>query len=403
MTVSSQSDIARRLVSIANRLRERGVRVGTMEIETALRLYKAAILLSGYNYYPLSRIIDAVFVKRDYEKAILDDVLRSTVGESVERGEEAPSKKKGKAERKQEKSRAMGGSSSRGRRCLEMLKRYLETENQGYLDMIREELRIDTRSEVKEYRVGGEIALEKLIARFALNPRDYSALARIALMEGGETAILAMRHLSSKRKRRVAEQIASMLAKLSGGRKLRVKGGRWEKTYQRERIDIRRTLVLKSRGKIGEVAYRRRRKTANIVLIIDRSDSMRKHADKIVEIASAYLNKASHLVLFSDEVKVTSISSWKSRLYLLDQILDLSFHGYTNITMALRQARRLAKPGSTFVLISDLQQTIKDHSPLRLIEDLGKGGYRIIIYTTKEASRVLGTTLRGDITTFSFS
>jgi uncharacterized protein with von Willebrand factor type A (vWA) domain len=402
MPVSSQSDITRRLVSIANRLRERGVRVGTMEIETALRLYKAAILLSGYNYYPLSRIIDAVFVKRDYEKAILDDVLRSTVGESVERGEKAPSKKKGKAEREQEKSRAMGGSSLRSRRCLEMLKRYLETENQGYLDMIREELRIDTRSEVKEYRVGGEIALEKLIARFALNPRDYSALARIALMEGGETAILAMRHLSSKRKRRVAEQIASMLAKLSGGRRLRVKGGRWEKTYQRERIDIRRTLVLKSRGKIGEVAYRRRRKTANIVLIIDRSDSMRKHADKIVEIASAYLNKASHLVLFSDEVKVTSISSWKSRLYLLDQILDLSFHGYTNITMALRQARRLAKPGSTLVLISDLQQTIKDHSPLKLIEDLGKGGYRIIIYTTKEASRVLGTTLRGDITTFSF-
>lgn len=401
--MSSQSDITRRLVSIANRLRERGVKVGTMEIETALRLYKAAILLSGYNYYPLSRIIDAVFVKRDYEKAILDDVLRSTVGESVERGEEAPSKKKGKAEKKQGKSRAMGGSSSRSRRCLEMLKRYLETENQGYLDMIREELRIDTRSEVKEYRVGGEIALEKLIARFALNPRDYSALARIALMEGGETAILAMRHLSSKRKRRVAEQIASMLAKLSGGRRLRVKGGRWEKTYQRERIDIRRTLVLKSRGKIGEVAYRRRRKTANIVLIIDRSDSMRKHADIIVEIASAYLNKASHLVLFSDEVKVTSISSWKSRLYLLDQILDLSFHGYTNITMALRQARRLAKPGSTLVLISDLQQTIKDHSPLKLIEDLGKGGYRIIIYTTKEASRVLGTTLRGDITTFSFS
>jgi uncharacterized protein with von Willebrand factor type A (vWA) domain len=402
MPVSCQSDIARRLVSIANRLRERGVKVGTMEIETALRLYKAAILLSGYNYYPLSRIIDAVFVKRDYEKAILDDVLRSTVGESVERGEEAPSKKKGKAERKQEKSRAMGGSSSRGRRCLEMLKRYLETENQGYLDMIRDELRIDTRSEVKEYRVGGEITLEKLIARFALNPRDYSALARIALMEGGETAILAMRHLSSKRKRRVAEQIASMLAKLSGGRRLRVKGGKWEKTYQKERIDIRRTLVLKSRGKIGEVAYRRRRKAANIVLIIDRSDSMRKHADKIVEIASAYLNKASHLVLFSDEVKVTSISSWKSRLYLLDQILDLSFHGYTNITMALRQARRLAKPGSTLVLISDLQQTIKDHSPLKLIEDLGKGGYRIIIYTTKEASRVLGTTLRGDITTFSF-
>jgi uncharacterized protein with von Willebrand factor type A (vWA) domain len=402
MPVSSQSDIAKRLVSIANRLRERGVKVGTMEIETALRLYKAAILLSGYNYYPLSRIIDAVFVKRDYEKAILDDVLRSTVGESVERGEEASSKKKGKAERKQEKSRAMGGSSSRGRRCLEMLKRYLETENQGYLDMIRDELRIDTRSEVKEYRVGGEITLEKLIARFALNPRDYSALARIALMEGGETAILAMRHLSSKRKRRVAEQIASMLVKLSGGRRLRVKGGKWEKTYQRERIDIRRTLVLKSRGKIGEVAYRRRRKTANIVLIIDRSDSMRKHADKIVEIASAYLNKASHLVLFSDEVKVTSISSWKSRLYLLDQILDLSFHGYTNITMALRQARRLAKPGSTLVLISDLQQTIKDHSPLKLIEDLGKGGYRIIIYTTKEVSRVLGTTLRGDITTFSF-
>lgn len=401
--MSSQSDIARRLVSIANRLRERGVKVGTMEIETALRLYKAAILLSGYNYYPLSRIIDAVFVKRDYEKTILDDVLRSTVGESIEKGEETPSKKKGKAERKQEKSRAMGGSSSRGRRCLEMLKRYLETENQGYLDMIREELRIDTRSEVKEYRVGGEITLEKLIARFALNPRDYSALARIALMEGGETAILAMRHLSSKRKRRVAEQIASMLAKLSGGRRLRVKGGKWEKTYQRERIDIRRTLVLKSRGKIGEVAYRRRRKTANIVLIIDRSDSMRKHADKIVEIASAYLNKASHLVLFSDEVKVTSISSWKSRLYLLNQILDLSFHGYTNITMALRQARRLAKPGSTLVLISDLQQTIKDHSPLKLIEDLGKGGYRIIIYTTKEASRVLGTTLRGDITTFSFS
>ena len=402
MPVSCQSDIARRLVSIANRLRERGVKVGTMEIETALRLYKAAILLSGYNYYPLSRIIDAVFVKRDYEKAILDDVLRSTVGESVERGEEAPSKKKGKAERKQEKSRAMGESSSRGRRCLEMLKRYLETENQGYLDMIRDELRIDTRSEVKEYRVGGEITLEKLIARFALNPRDYSALARIALMEGGETAILAMRHLSSKRKRRVAEQIASMLAKLSGGRRLRVKGGKWEKTYQKERIDIRRTLVLKSRGKIGEVAYRRKRKAANIVLIIDRSDSMRKHADKIVEIASAYLNKASHLVLFSDEVKVTSISSWKSRLYLLDQILDLSFHGYTNITMALRQARRLAKPGSTLVLISDLQQTIKDHSPLKLIEDLGKGGYRIIIYTTKEASRVLGTTLRGDITTFSF-
>ena len=401
--MSSDSDIARKLISIANRLRERGIRVGTMEVETALRLYKSAVLLSGYNYYPLSRIIDAVFVKRDYEKAVLDDVLRNITGETAEREEAPPSKKKGVREKGREKPKVYEGPPSRSRRCLEMLKRYLETENQGYLDMIIDELRLHERRELREYRVGGEIALEKLLARFALNPRDYNALARIALMEGGEIAILAMRYLSSNRKRRVAEQIASMLSRSSRGKRLRFKGGKWEKTYQKERMDIRRTLVLKSRGKIGEIAYKKRRRTTNIVLIVDRSDSMRKHADKIVEIASAYLNKASHLVLFSDEVKVTSISSWKSRLYLFNQILDLSFHGYTNISMALRQARRIAKPGSTLVLISDLQQTIKDSSPLKLIEEMGKSGYKIIIYTTKDFSRMLERTLRGDITLISFN
>lgn len=400
--MSVDAEIARRLISIANRLREKGVKVGTMEVETALRLYRAAVLLSGYNYYPLSLIINAVFVKRDYEKAILEEVLRRGYGEAHDEGlrpkpEGRASEGGGKVRARPKEPRA-----AKGEKCVEMLKRYLETENPGYLDMIKDELGLDEKRYLKEYRAGGSSPLERLVARFALNPRDYNALVKLALIQGGELAILAMRHLSSRKRRRMAEQIASTLTKSPGSRGPLMRGGRWERSFTRERIDLRKTLILRSRGKIGELAYKRRRKSVNLVLIIDRSDSMRKYAKKIIEVASSHLNKSSHLILFSDEVKVIRVSGWKSRLYLLEQILDLSFHGYTNITQALTRAKRIARPGSAVVLISDLQQTIRDRSPLKTLEDLSKGGYKVTVYTTREAKALLMKTVRGNLKAYSF-
>lgn len=402
-TMSIDADIARKLISIANRLRERGIRVGTMEIETAIRLYKSAILLSGYNYYPLSKIIEAVFVKRDYEKTILDETLSSNQ-KSIYDIDQKDIVNSGRKEKKRKASdiKKPKASLTSTRKYVDMLKRYLETENPGYLDMLREELVFKEDREQKMYRVGGNVSMERLLARFALNPKDYSALTRIALLEGGEVAVLAMKHLSARKRRRIAEQIASTLTKSNKRTTIKVRGGRWEKSYQRGKIDLRRTLVLKSRGKLAELVYKKRRKSLSVVLIIDRSDSMRKYAEKIVEIASAYLNVATHLILFSDEVKVIPITSWKSKLYLLNEVLDLSFHGYTNISSALRYAKRICKPGSSIVLISDLQQTIRDSSPLKILEDLSKSGYKILVFTTKGTDSLVRRVIRGDVKIRSF-
>lgn len=395
----SDQQVAERLVSIARRLRERGVKVGTMEIEMAFRLYKAAAALSGYNYFPLAKIVEAVFVKRDYERRILEEALRGdplTSSSEVREKRELP--ESGRRRRQLGRTAARREPATRrSAEGVELLKRYLETENPGYLDMIREELSRNRDRGLTQRRAGGNAPVEKLVAKFALDPSDYATLAKIAALEGGEVALLSLKFLTSKKRRKEAEKLAKTLSARAYAKAVRAGRARWEKSPIGERIDLRKTLFLKARGKLAELAFKRKAKRGAAALVIDRSDSMRKHAAHIVEIASAYLPVASHVILFSDDVEVTRVSGSKSRVYLLAKVLDLTFHGYTNISKALRCVRRHVRPPSDIVLISDLQQTIRDSSPLEILDKLGKSGYRILVYTTAEAAELFAGSLSGNV------
>ncbi len=428
-----EEKVLSKLYAIAAYLRKRGVPVSTQEVEIAYRLYETAKALSSLSYFPLKKIVEAVFLKREEHRILIDEAIaiqEQPVEEVLAKRErrvagvkfrEKPKRdtayKRGKAPVTREfierasfkelenislsKLDKKGIKDERFRdkvmaaRQLKLLKMYLETENPGYLDMLREEIRVSHKRRGDPSRRDAAAtdprvnALLNCLEKIAYNPEDPRSLVSIAELAGGDMAVSIIEYsLRDKKRRPIAEAVAHKVLSRRGARRKGV-AGQWRKTKTNGRPDLRRTMSNIARGMLGEIVYKRREGTPPVILVVDRSDSMRKHASQLLDIASSYFDITENLILFSDSVEILRVRRALSKTYFIEKLLDIGFAGYTNITLALRVAGRLARPGSTVVVISDMQQTVRDEPYVRELERLSRKRVKTIIYTLKENIPIL--------------
>ncbi len=428
-----EEKVLSKLCTIAAYLRKRGVPVSTQEVETAYRLYETAKALSSLGCFPLRKIIEAVFLKREEHRILVDEAIAiqeqpmekiparrerrvagvkfrekprrdnickrgktSVTREFIEKAsfkelENISLSKLDKKGIKDERSR----DKVMAARQLKLLKMYLETENQGYLDMLREEIRVSHKRRGDPSRRDAAAtdprvnALLNCLEKIAYNPEDPKSLVSIAELAGGDVAVSIIEYsLRDKKRRPIAEAVAHKVLSRRGARR-KGAAGQWKKTKTNGRLDLRRTMSNIARGMLGEIVYRKREGTPPVILVVDRSDSMRKHASQLLDIASSYFDITENLILFSDSVEVLRVRKTLSKTYFIEKLLDIGFAGYTNITLALRVAGKLARPGSTVVVISDMQQTVRDEPYVRELERLSRKRVKTIIYTLKENIPIL--------------
>ncbi|AFH42507.1 vWA domain-containing protein [Fervidicoccus fontis] len=403
---------------IAGRLRERNVLVSTSEIENAVKLYITATQLSPYGYFPLKPVIESVFVKRKYDEEIFNDAWRDiskvSYGEKI-RASEKPKEKLLKGKRIEEKEehesldiarmqklsvgklRKMGKFNEENKRKLEIarkintLQKYYETGNRGYIDLLESELKASQKKkgsyESKDsYSASSRYeAIEKLLFRIVENPDNANALLALSKITGSDLPIEAIKYFVKKRKTFLVEKIAASIFKRSGGL---LKGKKYEKGYIYGRVDIRKTLFELSRNHPEELVFKQKKRENGAILVIDKSDSMRKRSTSVIKIASQYYPFLKSLILFDTEVKVKKISRSSSRWNIVKDLLSMNFSGYTNISKALRQVIEISKPKDTVIIISDMEQTVEDEFYISLIDKLIRKKVRLIIFTSEEYAKI---------------
>jgi len=258
---------------------------------------------------------------------------------------------------------------------------------------LREELRASNKrrgDRSREDALAGEARQQRLfelLNRFVENPESGRTLLEIAELGGSDVAVKALRYMSKRKNLAFyAEALATRVLTLSG--RGRTEHGKtitgWTKSSYGERLDLRKTLLKTVRSQVHEPVYKRRRRVRTATLIVDRSSSMRKAAERVLEIAVSYYPITENLVLFSDDVEVIRITPSLSRRFILERLLSLDFNGYTNISKALRSAERIAKSGSTAILISDMEQTVEDSPYVLEIEKLLRKRVKLVVYTLDE-------------------
>lgn len=147
------------------------------------------------------------------------------------------------------------------------------------------------------------------------------------------------------------------------------------------RIDLRKTVYSFTRG-IYDIVKRRRIRHKKIILLLDTSGSMVKHSVWAILSIARLIPLTKHVILFTDRVRIVRITKRSTReliLGFLEKTYIEGFTGYTNISLALRVARRIARRGDHVVLVSDLRQTVKDVDPVQEAQNLLDKGVKIAV------------------------
>jgi hypothetical protein len=413
-----EEDIGR-ILKIARLMREMGSKISTDEVEKAVRLYRTAEALSDFGFFPIRKVLESVFVKKKEDMEKLDKAIRSVEsGEDIEheitvkprkntfKGKKVSSKVKSSRKKINEQELSWSelekmsiGKLKRMRldtdenikrmilyRQVEMLSNYYRTGNSGYLELLKDKMTKASQKRKGNYEskegasLGGRYReIEEAVYRLAYNPEDPSALRILSREIGENFAIDALRFLISRKKRAVAEHIASQLVGMAvgKGKKIKIK----KSPHRRYRLNIRATAYYTARTQVPTLIYFGKKEDKGITLLVDKSDSMRKHYASAVSIVLSYFDRIKRIYLFDEDVKQISLKKWHSKRYLLEEVLKAGTSGYTNISMALRKIESTLKPGSHLVIVSDMEQTVADESYILAILRLRRKNVKVNIYT----------------------
>ncbi|MEM4528238.1 MAG: VWA domain-containing protein [Desulfurococcaceae archaeon] len=165
-----------------------------------------------------------------------------------------------------------------------------------------------------------------------------------------------------------------------------------KKDIARGRLDIRKTIYNNVRLN-NKLVFKNYDKKYLVVAVVDTSGSMAKFSLWSILSLATIVKLVSSVILFSENVKVfmfpKKIFQQKLLAKYLENLFSEGFKGYTNISLALREALRIAKiTGSrVLVLFSDLQQTVQDQKPWEIAKDAVNRGYKVFVITHREHDR----------------
>ena len=149
------------------------------------------------------------------------------------------------------------------------------------------------------------------------------------------------------------------------------------------RISTRHTIHNIVRMKPNPVTVRSSKRTKSIVLVIDKSGSMRDYAIAALLSAAALAPLVKRIVFFDENIYVLNKLSRVNIHKLIELVFSTQFRGYTNIVSALDAAVK-GISASKLVLISDLKQTVKPYTETDVCNQVAwiqSSGWRVVILT----------------------
>lgn len=408
-----------RITKIANAMRDMGTKIGTDQIERAIRLYRTAKTLSQYSYFPLFKVLEGVFVKKknDFiklEKAFLSAEEKRSLGSESPRIVDDYRRKirsnksinvAGKKEKTElswkeveklsmKKLKRMKLDTTENveklniYRLVETLWNYYRTGNHGYIEMLEDQLAKNSqkRKGIYDNKEGLSIGkrynlVEKAVEKLVVNPEDPHALAILSNEIGEKFAIDVIRFLILSGKKSLAEHLSSKFISVAVSRTREGKKRTREKT---SRLDLRKMLFLSMRSNYPVPIYVDQKKSRGVVVLVDKSDSMRKHYAEAVMLVASLFYSIRKIYLFDEDIKPISLKRWHSKRYLIEEIIKSGVSGYTNITRALKKLENTLRPGDHLIVISDMEQTIADESYITAINRLEKKNVKITLFTIEK-------------------
>ena len=281
------------------------------------------------------------------------------------------------------------------------IERFLETGDQAYLDYASYELE-KAHNEARDAVEAGAVEAVASVAR-ALGEGDTYLAA--SLLNGGGDLYARFESLyrlfkaagdrGDPRTRRIAYMLMSILwrtAVLSvEGRlssKRRVKG------YHGDRVEVRETVFSLARLR-GEIVWSRRARLRRVVLLLDKSASMRRHAFYALAAAAGLAPLLRAVILFDEKVyEIPARRLGRSPIQVAERLLSTRFDGFTDIRLAVNHA--VARfPPQRMILVTDMRQTVKPpDSHIGAIIDAARRGWKIIVLGprgVKRYTRLFGT------------
>ncbi len=195
---------------------------------------------------------------------------------------------------------------------------------------------------------------------------------------------------------KVKEKILSVASKVAQKLRSRIRSTILSRKYikttlRSSNITVRDSIYNILRRKSSPIVYRRRRKERKIVLIIDVSGSMKAYAESAILLASAFIKVVDNILVFREYVAKLDRSTVRSPERMVRFLFNLKFGGWTNISKALSEAKKLRS--KTLVLISDLKQTVLTENPLDKARELLKSGIELIVVTPPVYDKALARKL----------
>ena len=433
---SDSEDMLKLAERIGNALRTRGIQYTIHDLETIVRLYKAASYLG--KGIPVEKLVLTVLardpesehdLKRRFttpnqysRKAIVEKVAHKPLKQiSFRKTKKLKNDKlwesyiSGKKSSIASRSPLEPGNRLRqghipglDKDSMELLnytKKFLESENEGYLDMIEERLSTLTKRSSSDTGEGREPGIGvkrgsankvfyESLKKLVENPKSHDAIIGIAYAYGHFLAPYIVKYVtgrkfgdrnSAKILRYIGMKYSRKMAKHVLDRRLITYSGH---TFRRtKRVSLRYTIFNYTRLKIGHITYKEPRYKNDFLIILDRSDSMKKYSENIIRILLAIFDKSGFIITFSDSIKKYSLKNAVKTPMILQSILSEGFHGYTDVIKALKEGVRHARR-KTVIIISDFEQTIET------TERLGRHLYRLIMVANRV---VIYTTPRGQV------
>ncbi len=439
---SDSEDMVRLAERIGTTLRTRGIQYTIHDLETIVRLYKAASYL-GISI-PVEKLVLTVLAKNPESEHNLKRRLTipnsnsryTLAGKVTHKSLKQSSFRKTKNHKNYNslKSYSMGKKSSiatlnepssrdrlrqshipdLNKDVIELLnytKKFLESENEGYLDMIEERLSTLTKRSSSDTGKGREPGIGvkrgyankvfyESLKKLVENPKSHDAILGIAYAYGHFLAPYIVKYITGRRfgdrnsakiLRYIGMKYSRKMAKQVLERNLIIYSGH---TFKRtKKVSLRYTIFNYARLKIGQITYKEPRHKNDFLIILDRSDSMKKYSENIIRILLAIFDKSGFIITFSDSIKKYSLKNAVKTPLILQNILSEGFHGYTDVIKALKEGIRHARR-KTVIIISDFEQTIETNERIgmhlyRLITVANK----VVIYTTPEGQVMLSNEL----------